>query len=1086
MATELEIRVTAELREIRAALGQLRGEFAKVNQSTNASAASGRQLAGSLQQSSIAANRAARSANGIQGAISSAVGQAKLLLGSLGAIGTGAYLVNLADTATRLRGQLTLVTKGTEELNRAQEATFAIAQRTRQGLEATVGLYQRIARTGRTTQLQTLALTETINQAVTLSFTSAGAAEAALFQLGQGLGSGVLRGEELNSILEQTPRLAKAIADGLVELGAIKDPGQLRKFAADGKLSAEIVSRAIQTQQKALRDEFAKLPPTVSDAFTALKNAFLKFIGDADSANGASRGLADAILLLANNLGVLVGALVTAAKVAAAWYITFRAVPALLGLVGTAFAALRAQALLATPAMVAFQRSVLGVTSTVTGARLAVVGFSLSMNGAALAAAGMATKLKAAGALAFAAFAGLQIGDYLRKEFQAVELFGIALAAGLTKVAFTIGHAFKTAGVVIVEGFTQAFNRVKENAATLLDTIASTYNALPGSLGGLVGGLASGASAQIRATIKDTEGVGAALKRLDAEGKAELARIELSYGQMADAAIKARETVEEGAGDAEAATGDLAEAIGGVVDQFALMKDAAERALAALDRQFEDGLISVRAYYAEKIRLQQASIDADLAAAQREAATATTTEQRSQALTQIIILERQRREVAILAARDQVKAEQALVDQLAEVQDKLLALNGDTAQARTGELERQYRDLLRRLDAESDEAGKALVRKLINVEAAKAQLDELKAEYSDATNALAQLEQTTSAQVSAGLLSNSTAEQRMADARAATIAQLVTQREAVAALYAQYRDPETLLHLQQLDQQIAQLSISTDDWRGKVQDAGISSLTTFFRELADGSTSAGDAVKNLAVNFTQALAAMAAQALAKKAISSIFDAFSGADADGGANQVANAAAAGLAYSAPVTAAATALGAAGAGIAAGGSVLATGATTIGAAATTIATAGGTILAGAAALAASAVALQTAAAALIVANSLGAGVAHQGGIAGNIAAVRQVSPYLFMGAPRYHTGGIAGLGPNEVPAVLQKGEEVLTRQDPRHRDNGGLSRDGGSSRTTTPVVAIGDRAVADALAGLAGEDVVITHVRNNWEKLAGGTR
>jgi hypothetical protein len=111
-------------------------------------------------------------------------------------------------------------------------------------------------------------------------------------------------------------------------------------------------------------------------------------------------------------------------------------------------------------------------------------------------------------------------------------------------------------------------------------------------------------------------------------------------------------------------------------------------------------------------------------------------------------------------------------------------------------------------------------------------------------------------------------------------------------------------------------------------------------------------------------------------------------------------------------------------------------------------------------------------------------HSGGIAGAGGTLRQgVNPMVFGFAPRYHSGGIAGLGPNEVPAILQRGEEVLTQRDARHRANGG-GQD--RSRVKTPVVAFGDRAVADALAGLAGEDVVVTHVVNNLDRILAGRK
>lgn len=72
-------------------------------------------------------------------------------------------------------------------------------------------------------------------------------------------------------------------------------------------------------------------------------------------------------------------------------------------------------------------------------------------------------------------------------------------------------------------------------------------------------------------------------------------------------------------------------------------------------------------------------------------------------------------------------------------------------------------------------------------------------------------------------------------------------------------------------------------------------------------------------------------------------------------------------------------------------------------------------------------------------------HTGGIVGGgKTAGKKVNPLVFTGAVRYHSGGVAGLAPNEVPAVLQKGEEVLTKNDPRHRNN--QSGNGGSEPLT----------------------------------------
>ncbi|MFO0433461.1 MAG: tape measure protein, partial [bacterium] len=95
---------------------------------------------------------------------------------------------------------------------------LGVAQETNTSLNATATLYTRIAASGRELGLsnqQVLGLVETINQAIQVSGAGAQESEAAIRQLVQGLQSGVLRGEEFNSVLEQAPRLARALADGL-------------------------------------------------------------------------------------------------------------------------------------------------------------------------------------------------------------------------------------------------------------------------------------------------------------------------------------------------------------------------------------------------------------------------------------------------------------------------------------------------------------------------------------------------------------------------------------------------------------------------------------------------------------------------------------------------------------------------------------------------------------------------------------------------------------------------------------------------------------------------------------------------------
>jgi tape measure domain-containing protein len=221
--------------------------------------------------------------------------------------------VQLADTFTNLQNRLRTVTDGEAELTKTTEALFQIAQRTRSSFEGTADIFSRVALAtkdlGRT-QEETLQFTESLNQAIILSGASAQAAQAGLMQLGQALGSGVLRGEELNSVLEQLPEVADVIAKSL---GVAR--GALRGIAEQGQITAEVVLKAFADAREELAERFAKTVPTISQSFTALRNSVIKLIGDFDTAYGPSKVLSQIILKIAENAEVVARAFGAAAIV---------------------------------------------------------------------------------------------------------------------------------------------------------------------------------------------------------------------------------------------------------------------------------------------------------------------------------------------------------------------------------------------------------------------------------------------------------------------------------------------------------------------------------------------------------------------------------------------------------------------------------------------------------------------------------------------------------------------------------------------------------------------------------------------------
>ena len=202
-------------------------------------------------------------------------------------------LIRLADTYTQVTSRLQLATQYTGDFDAVFSGLADSARATRSDLAGTVDLFSKISPALRGIGLngrQSVGVITTINQAIGLSGASAQSASAALLQLGQGLGAGALRGEEFNSVMENTPGLAQAIADGLgVPIG------ELRGLAEQGKLTADTVAGALQKVAPQIEADFAKMPQTVSQALTGLKNEFLLFVGATDQASGSTSALAGAI-----------------------------------------------------------------------------------------------------------------------------------------------------------------------------------------------------------------------------------------------------------------------------------------------------------------------------------------------------------------------------------------------------------------------------------------------------------------------------------------------------------------------------------------------------------------------------------------------------------------------------------------------------------------------------------------------------------------------------------------------------------------------------------------------------------------------
>lgn len=216
--------------------------------------------------------------------------------------------IAMMDSYTELQNRIRLVTHSQTEMAQATESVFDISSRTNQAVGATAQIYQRFAKNADTlniSQQKVVELTETVSKAVALSGAAQASSEAALMQFGQALASGELRGAELNSVMEQTPALAQAIADGLgVSVGALKDMGK------NGELSINKVITALEKAKSSVDSDFEKRVKTLSMSYTNLETSFIKYAGEADRTYGITQKLGESVDFVSNNLDQLITAAV--------------------------------------------------------------------------------------------------------------------------------------------------------------------------------------------------------------------------------------------------------------------------------------------------------------------------------------------------------------------------------------------------------------------------------------------------------------------------------------------------------------------------------------------------------------------------------------------------------------------------------------------------------------------------------------------------------------------------------------------------------------------------------------------------------
>ena len=193
------------------------------------------------------------------------------IAGVVAGIKIGGDLIKLSDTMAQTEARLNLMNDGMQSTDQLQQTIYRSAQRTRTSYtdmaDVVAKLGQRAGSAfGSTAEIVQFA--ENLNKQFKIAGASQQEISSASLQLTQALGSGVLRGEELNAVFESAPNIIQTIADYLdVDIGKIRD------MASDGELTAEVVKNAMLSATEQINQDFESIPKTYSDAWTIVENA---------------------------------------------------------------------------------------------------------------------------------------------------------------------------------------------------------------------------------------------------------------------------------------------------------------------------------------------------------------------------------------------------------------------------------------------------------------------------------------------------------------------------------------------------------------------------------------------------------------------------------------------------------------------------------------------------------------------------------------------------------------------------------------------------------------------------------------------
>lgn len=731
-------------------------------------------------------------------------------------------LAGVADQYQQISARIRLATGATGDYVAAQREVLAIAQRQGVALSTVAQLYTRVSnalRSSGTSQAEVLAVTEDVGRALRISGASGQEAASAMLQFSQALGAGVLRGEELNAILEAAPRLAQAIADGLAV-----PVGQLKQLGADGVLTSELVAKALRSQSRLLEQESRALPDTIPQAWERLRNAVQRTVGELDKALGVTPAIARAITAVANSATLATGPVDELAQ---------------------RIAALRQE-------REALERS--AGSGAARAAANPLEGLAAEYTRVAQAYEELQRRLQVARQRAARPTASVGDGVLERRltrdAEQQLQLLN-ELRAKLVRES-RAGGGTTAAQDLARNQFEAIANRYRDSTQKLKDALEELS--------------ASAKKAGIALNSPEFKRAETALRAAFTRGQAprrtrtpedltderlavDQAGVEASLRLEEDAIARVRQAYRSAYEDR------LIDARQFYAAEGRLQQQALDARITALQRERDataERALNPAGTDQDRLRAAAAvqRLDADIAVARRE-----------------------RGRVEVEAARASAAAERDLAAALSAVRLQLAETAGTaTIEDRRAALQQQNRALIEQLQAAGDTSGLADVNRLIDTTAATQQLEQYERRAQQVIESLRLAEEQLRTEVEAGFITEFAAQDKLAAQRAQTVPQLrqiYAEMQAVGNSTDAALGPDQVANIERVRATIDRLNKTSSALKVQFQQIGTSNLADFFVALGDRATTLREKISALLRGIAQDIARLLSQRFAAQIITSL-------------------------------------------------------------------------------------------------------------------------------------------------------------------------------------------------------------------------